>query len=106
MPSAGAHVGVLRRDDAPAVVDLAHHAGADALAILLAERVVLYLALDPEPGVQDRDVGRKEAHLHLGRAPGARPERAGRAVQALHQIAEAVAARGPGAVDGDELGVV
>ena len=28
------------------------------------------------------------------------------AVQALHQVAEAFAARGPGAVDGDELGVV
>ena len=28
------------------------------------------------------------------------------AVQALHQVAEAWPARGPGAVDGDELGVV
>jgi hypothetical protein len=27
-------------------------------------------------------------------------------VQSLHQVAEALPARGPGAVDGDELGVV
>jgi hypothetical protein len=32
--------------------------------------------------------------------------RASGAVQALHQVAEAGAARGPGAVDGDELGIV
>ena len=44
--------------------------------------------------------------MHLRRPARARPVRATGAVQPLHQVAEAGAARGPGAVDGDELGVV
>jgi hypothetical protein len=106
MPAAVADVGVLRRNDVPTAVDLAQHASADALAVLLAQCIVHHLALDPEPRVQDCDVGRDECHLDLGRAPRARPVRAVRAVQALHQVAESLTARGPGAVDGDELCVV
>ena len=106
MPAAVPDIGVLRRDDVPSAVDLAQHASADALAVLLAQCIVHHLALDPEPRVQDCDVGGDERHFDLGRATRARPVRAVRAVQALHQVAEALATRGPGAVDGDELCVV
>jgi hypothetical protein len=77
-----------------------------AEAIEAVARIVHHLALDPEPRVQDCDVGGDERHFDLGRATRARPIRAIRAVQALHQVAEALATRGPGAVDGDELCVV
>src|SRR4029078_4138382 len=103
MPAAVADIGVLRRDDVPSAVDLAQHAGADALAVLLAQRIVHHLALDPEPRVQDGDVGGEERHLDLRRAPRGGAERAVRTMQALHQVAEALATGGPGAVDGDEL---
>src|SRR3954453_17681447 len=60
MPAALADIGVLRRDDVPAAVDLAQHASADALAVLLARCILHHLALDPEPRVQDCDVGGDE----------------------------------------------
>ena len=106
MPAAVPDIGLLRREDVPSAVDLAQHASADALAVLLAQCIVHHLALDSEPRVQDCDVGGDERHFDLGRATRARPVRAVRAVQALHQVAEALATRGPGAVDGDELCVV
>src|SRR5688572_16021999 len=105
MPPAGADVGVLRRDNPPAPVD-PHNARPDALPRRLAKVVVQDFAIDPETRVQDCDVGREKVHMHLRRLARARPERAIRAVQPLHQVAEPLAARGPGAVDGDELRVV
>jgi hypothetical protein len=100
MPAAVPDIGVLRRHDVPAAVDLAPHASADALAVLLAQCIVHHLALDPEPRSQDCDVGGDERHFDLGRASRAGPIRA---VRAVHQVAEALATRGPGAVDGDDV---
>ena len=57
MPPAVADVGVLRRDDAPAAIHLAHDAGADAFARRHAVLVVQHFAVDPEAGMQDRDIG-------------------------------------------------
>src|SRR5262249_14268140 len=53
MPAAMADIGVLRRDDAPAPVDLAQHARADALAIRLAVLVMHDLAGDPKARMHD-----------------------------------------------------
>ena len=106
MPPAGADVGVLRRNDPPAAADLVQHAQAHALARRLAERVVQDFSFDPEARMQDRDIGREKAYVHLRRPARARPVRASGAVQALHQVAETCAAHGPGAIHGDELGIV
>src|SRR5207249_4551052 len=73
MPPAGADIRVLRRDDPPPAVDLVHHARADALARGLAERVVQDFAVDPEARMQDRDIGRDKAHVHLRRPVRAGP---------------------------------
>ena len=67
MPPARADVGVLRRYDPPPAVDLVHHACAHALARRLAERVVQDFAFDPEARMQDRDIRREKAHVHLRR---------------------------------------
>src|ERR1700694_5022753 len=98
MPAALADIGVLRRDDPPAPVDPAQHARADALAIRLAVLVMHDLAGDPKARMHDCDVGCEKMNVHLRRPPRACPEWAVGAVQALHQVAEAVARRGPGAV--------
>ena len=72
VPPAGADVGVLRRDNPPAPVDLAHNARADALPRRLAKVVVQDFAIDPEARVQDCDVGREKVHMHLRRLARAR----------------------------------
>ena len=74
----------------------------DGLAVF----VVQHFAVDPEPRMQDGDVGCEKRHRHFRRPARAGAERAARAVQPRHQIAKAVARRGPGAVDGDELRIV
>ena len=85
-------------DSPPPPIKLVHHAGTDAGALALVN-VAVYV----EPRMHDRYVRREKAHMHFRRLAGTRSEWSIGAMQAPHQVTEAVASLGSCAVDSNEL---
>src|SRR5262249_60158679 len=96
-----AQMRVLHCDSPAPPVALAHGAGTDAGPFGL-----LDVAVNVEARMHDGDIRPEKAHMHLRRLAGARSKWSLGAVQAVHQVPEALASRGPCAVDGHELSIV